>query len=134
MISQNSTDQFESNYQLKRQESLFSSSSSFINNENINSNEKKEFSDSRPCYGRVHNLEDMVPTQWWTTVFDAMYLKTDGDVVEDPEITKEEIIMLEKDLELRKIFLKGHPDNVTMVDNNNSKSQGTSFLSFFSFP
>jgi D-alanine-D-alanine ligase len=36
----------------------------------------------------------MVPKQWWKTVFDSWYLKTDGDVVEDPEITTAEIQML----------------------------------------
>ena len=51
------------------------------------------------CYGRVKesDFERMVPDQWWKTLFaDDLYLKTDGDVVEDPEITKEEIRMLEE--------------------------------------
>lgn len=46
------------------------------------------------CHGRVveDDFERMVPAQWWKHVFaDAYYLKTDGDVVEDPEITKEEL-------------------------------------------
>jgi hypothetical protein len=46
------------------------------------------------CHGRVPetNFQKMVSTKWWETVFgDELYLKTDGDVVEDPEITKEEI-------------------------------------------
>lgn len=46
------------------------------------------------CHGRVaaEDFEKMVPAQWWKSVFaDAMYLKTDGDVVEDPLITEEEI-------------------------------------------
>jgi hypothetical protein len=46
------------------------------------------------CYGRVvdDDFERMVPAQWWKQVFaDNYYLKTDGDVVEDPEITKEEL-------------------------------------------
>ena len=46
------------------------------------------------CHGRVKedDFERMVPAQWWKTVFaDGLYLKTDGDVVEDPEITREEI-------------------------------------------
>ncbi|KAJ3053933.1 hypothetical protein HDU99_007875, partial [Rhizoclosmatium hyalinum] len=43
------------------------------------------------CHGRVDDLESMVPAEWWTQVFnDSMYLKTDGDVVEDPEVTKQE--------------------------------------------
>ena len=57
------------------------------------------------CFGRVADLEAMVPSQWWKTVFaDGMYLKTDGDVVEDPDITSEEIKMLEDDATLRNIF------------------------------
>lgn len=46
------------------------------------------------CHGRVaeNDFEKMVPAQWWKAVFaDGLYLKTDGDVVEDPEITKEEL-------------------------------------------
>lgn len=45
------------------------------------------------CHGRVKekDFEKMIPTQWWKDLFDDLYLKTDGDVVEDPEITKEEI-------------------------------------------
>lgn len=46
------------------------------------------------CHGRVReqDFENMIPAQWWKDLFaDDLYLKTDGDVVEDPEITKEEI-------------------------------------------
>lgn len=60
------------------------------------------------CYGRVNDLESMVPSNWWKTVFaDSIYLKTDGDVVEDPEITREEIGMLAKDADIRRIFHQG---------------------------
>jgi hypothetical protein len=54
----------------------------------------------------------MVPSSWWTTVFaDSMYLKTDGDVIEDPEITREEIALLEGDESIRRILQKGRaPD------------------------
>lgn len=48
------------------------------------------------CHGRVKNPEGMVSDTWWKSVFaDNLYLQTDGDVVEDPEITLEEIRMLE---------------------------------------
>ncbi|TPX47760.1 D-alanine---D-alanine ligase [Synchytrium endobioticum] len=57
------------------------------------------------CHGRVSDLEAMVPSQWWKTVFaDAMYLKTDGDVVEDPDITSEEVKMLVEDAALCTVF------------------------------
>lgn len=38
---------------------------------------------------------------------DEMYLKTDGDVVEDPEITKHEVAMLEADEEIHSTFVQG---------------------------
>ncbi|KAG0293103.1 hypothetical protein BGZ96_003326 [Linnemannia gamsii] len=48
------------------------------------------------CHGRVKNPEAMVPKTWWKTVFsDQLYLQTDGDVVEDPAITLEEVRLLE---------------------------------------
>jgi len=36
-------------------------------------------------------LVKRVPSDWWKTLFDEMYLKTDGDMVEDNSITKSEI-------------------------------------------
>lgn len=59
------------------------------------------------CHGRLQSIEKMVPAQWWTTVFDAMYLKTDGDMVEDVEVTKDEVGMLERDAQLKSVFLTG---------------------------
>ncbi|KAG0027517.1 hypothetical protein BGZ81_005503 [Podila clonocystis] len=48
------------------------------------------------CHGRVHDPEAMVQKAWWKSVFgDNLYLQTDGDVVEDPAITLEEIRLLE---------------------------------------
>ncbi|HOE63023.1 MAG TPA: methyltransferase domain-containing protein [Candidatus Sumerlaeota bacterium] len=41
--------------------------------------------------GPVANLEEHVPSDWWRRVFNAYYLKTDGDVVEDESITKDEV-------------------------------------------
>lgn len=60
------------------------------------------------CHGRVDRLEDKVPELWWKTVFaDSMYLKTDGDVVEDPDITKDEINQLIKSIpEVQDIFTR----------------------------
>ncbi|KAL7753381.1 hypothetical protein RI367_001156 [Sorochytrium milnesiophthora] len=62
----------------------------------------------RVCHGRVQNLESNVPAQWWMSVFsDSLYLKTDGDVVEDPEITSSEVELLESFPHLLKIFRRG---------------------------
>jgi D-alanine-D-alanine ligase-like ATP-grasp enzyme/SAM-dependent methyltransferase len=62
----------------------------------------------RICKGRVANLESNVPSAWWTQIFsDSLYLKTDGDVVEDPEITRTEVDMLESYPYLATIFRRG---------------------------
>jgi D-alanine-D-alanine ligase len=42
-------------------------------------------------FGPVHDLERHLPSDWWKTLFNSLYLKTDGDVVENPENTKQEI-------------------------------------------
>ncbi|MBN2028938.1 methyltransferase domain-containing protein [bacterium] len=41
--------------------------------------------------GPVENLESYVKADWWRNIFNANYLRTDGDVVEDENITKDEI-------------------------------------------
>lgn len=41
--------------------------------------------------GPVEDLESYVKADWWKHIFNANYLRTDGDVVEDAEITKTEI-------------------------------------------
>ncbi|KAI9204615.1 uncharacterized protein BJ171DRAFT_442278, partial [Polychytrium aggregatum] len=53
-------------------------------------------------------MEAMVPAQWWRTLFsDSMYLKTDGDVVEDPAITAEELEMIKDIAGIRAILEQG---------------------------
>ncbi len=41
--------------------------------------------------GPVENLESYVKADWWKHIFNANYLRTDGDVVEDISITQVEI-------------------------------------------
>ena len=41
--------------------------------------------------GPVEDLESYVKADWWRHIFNANYLRTDGDVVEDPAITGDEI-------------------------------------------
>lgn len=43
--------------------------------------------------GPAANLEAHVKPDWWRRIFNAIYLKTDGDVVDDLQITKNEIDM-----------------------------------------
>lgn len=41
--------------------------------------------------GPVRNLEEHVPPDWWHRIFNGLYLKTDGDVVDDSKVTASEI-------------------------------------------
>ena len=41
--------------------------------------------------GPLSDLEHHLPSDWWRTLFNSFYLKTDGDVVENPENTNQEI-------------------------------------------
>jgi D-alanine-D-alanine ligase len=41
--------------------------------------------------GPVSNLEEHVRHDWWRRIFNATYLKTDGDVVDDLNITRNEV-------------------------------------------
>jgi D-alanine-D-alanine ligase len=44
--------------------------------------------------GPVSDLERHLPADWWKTLFNSVYLKTDGDVVENSENTRHDIDML----------------------------------------
>ncbi len=43
------------------------------------------------CLGPIANLEAHLPEAWWQTLFDALYVQTDGDVVENPEAARADI-------------------------------------------
>lgn len=57
--------------------------------------------EARRTLGPVDDLEQHLPSDWWRTLFSAMYLKTDGDVVENPDNTNAEVDALVELLELR---------------------------------
>lgn len=42
-------------------------------------------------YGPLTDLEKHLPVEWWKSIFNAIYLKTDGDVVENDDNTVNEI-------------------------------------------
>jgi D-alanine-D-alanine ligase len=44
--------------------------------------------------GRVEDLSRHVRGDWWKNLFGALYLKTDGDVVENDAATREEVALL----------------------------------------
>lgn len=46
---------------------------------------------ARACLGPVADLEAHLPQEWWRKLFNALYVKTDGDVVENIENTRREV-------------------------------------------
>ncbi len=51
--------------------------------------------------GYVSDLESYVRPDWWKDLFNPLYLKSDGDVVEDPEITKREVDLVVEALRIK---------------------------------
>lgn len=45
----------------------------------------------RSCLGPVADLERHLPAEWWRKLFNALYVKTDGDVVENIENTRRDV-------------------------------------------
>ena len=56
---------------------------------------------SSKCLGPVSNLEEYVRRDWWNHLFNSYYLKTDGDVVNDENITTTEIDLFSEILNLQ---------------------------------
>ena len=44
--------------------------------------------------GPVSDLERHLPSDWWRTLFNSLYLETDGDVIENDRNTAEEVGLL----------------------------------------
>jgi D-alanine-D-alanine ligase len=44
--------------------------------------------------GPVENLEDHVRSDWWRTLFNSLYLKTDADLLDDMELTRIEVDLI----------------------------------------
>ena len=62
---------------------------------------KKKLSDSAvKTLGPISDLERHLPTEWWQTLFNALYLKTDGDVVENTDNTMTDVEMMIKSVGL----------------------------------
>jgi len=45
----------------------------------------------RKILGPVENLEEHVRSDWWRSIFNSLYLKTDADIVDDLSITRHEV-------------------------------------------
>jgi len=61
---------------------------------------RKEGKGYRRILGPVPSLEEHVRPDWWRNIFNAFYLKTDGDVVEDGNITNQELDLFSDILKL----------------------------------
>ena len=57
----------------------------------IEEKKKRQKKSIKSSYGPVENLESYLIPDWWKRIFNSMYLKTDGDVVEDSSITEKEV-------------------------------------------
>ena len=57
----------------------------------MNNSINKKKSPVTSVLGPVENLESYVKAEWWKEIFNANYLRTDGDVVEDKTVTEVEV-------------------------------------------
>lgn len=53
-------------------------------------------------FGPVSDLEQHLPSDWWRSLFNSLYLKTDGDVVENHQNTVQEIDYIEEITDLKR--------------------------------
>ena len=51
--------------------------------------------------GPISDLERHLPMEWWRTLFNSVYLKTDGDVVENKKNTAHDIFLLVENVPLK---------------------------------
>ena len=59
--------------------------------------QREDRSDQRPglrTLGPVSDLERHLPSEWWRTLFNSLYLETDGDVIENDRNTEQEVDLL----------------------------------------
>ena len=59
--------------------------------EKIENHKEKKNGKNKSSYGPVLSLEEHVSIDWWKNIFNSLYLKTDGDVVENNSLTVKEI-------------------------------------------
>jgi len=62
--------------------------------------QKRPISRTARCLEPISNIEEHVQADWWRRVFNSTYLKTDADVVEDQSITRREVDIFSKILNL----------------------------------
>lgn len=60
----------------------------------VSSEKNKEILKSFKTLGPISDLERHLPSEWWKNIFNSLYLKTDGDVVENNINTSKEVDLL----------------------------------------
>ena len=70
--------------------------------ENPERHRRKNHKNQVKILGPVLNLEEHVRPDWWRSIFNQLYLKTDADVVADQNITRQEIDLFSNFLSLSK--------------------------------
>lgn len=65
-------------------------------------NTSTQITTNQRTLGPVSDLERHLPTEWWKGLFNSLYLKTDGDVVENNDNTKNDVNTLIDALALNK--------------------------------
>lgn len=68
----------------------------------LKKDKKKQNEAKYLSFGPINNLEEFLNSDWWKNLFNSNYLKTDGDVVNDPEITSREVSLIIELLDLKK--------------------------------
>ena len=64
------------------------------NNHTPHTNHTSQNNHGTRTLGPVSDLERHLPSDWWRTLFKALYLKTDGDVVENETNTIQDVDQL----------------------------------------
>ncbi len=62
----------------------------------------RDFAVARRTLGPVSDLERHLPAEWWKSLFNSIYLKTDGDVVENDQNTGIEVDQLVRVTQLQR--------------------------------
>ncbi len=60
----------------------------------------KKMRQIKKVLGPVQDLEQHVSPDWWRKIFNSLYLKTDGDVIDDKNITSQEVDLFSEILEI----------------------------------
>ena len=62
---------------------------------------KPKILNSNKTFGPIKDFEKHLSPNWWKEIFNAMYIKTDADVVDDSDITRKEIDIIKKILNIK---------------------------------